>query len=239
MEPTDNTPDPYDYNPADAGTDRPEAQRPEREEAQPARGASAPTPIHGIAGILAMIPRDVPDGMWATIRLPETDADHATMSEVGVVIRRETIAESLERCRIKMCASDIDAIVAATGYALSAMTAHLIVGAVAFADSQREMPAEVRRSFAETASRMASVDNHLAPIFRLIDALATEGNTPEDKRASRTRNEIMAGSTVMGSLVRHDGHLIAVGSAIALAATNALARELGGRLEGGHDGSSE
>lgn len=234
MEPNTNTPDPYDYNPADAGTDRPE-----REEAQPAeRAASAPTPtpIHGIAGILAMIPRDTPDGMWATVRIPEAEAEHSAMTEVGVVIRRETVADALDRVRVKLPASEVDALMAATGYALSAITAHLIVGAVMFAQQRKTMPAQVEESFTETASRMASVDARLAPIFRLVESLSSKDASPSDKRSSLTRSEIMAGSAVMGSLVRHDGHLVSLGSAIALATAQGLAHELG--LEG-PDGTSK
>ena len=234
MEPNPNTPDPFEFNPAD------------HDQPQPARAGeklfpAAPAPIHGIAGILDLIPRDVPDGMWASILLPDaTGAEHAHMSEVGVVVRRETIAASLDRVGIKMAASDIDALLVATGYALSAVTAHLIVGAVQFAEAQREVPPEVRESFNETARRMGTLDDRLAPIFRLINNLTAEGSDPAERRARDTRNEIMAGSTVMGTLVRTDGHLIAVGSAIALAATARLAHELGGRLEqGGEDGPSE
>jgi len=236
MEPNPNTPDPFEFNPADHG-DQP----------QPAPSGSkkfpaAPAPIHGIAGILDLIPRDVPDGMWASILLPDgTGAEHAQMSEVGVVVRRETIAASLDRVGLKMASTDIDALLVATGYALSAVTAHLIVGAVQFAEAQRVVPPEVRESFAETARRMGTLDDRLAPVFRLINNLTAEGSDPAERRARDTRNEIMAGSTIMGTLVRTDGHLIAVGSAIALAATARLAHELGGRLEEGeaNDGSSE
>ena len=227
MEPT-NTPDPYDYNPADAGTDRPEAERPEAVHAE----APMLNPIHGIAGILALIPRDVPDGMWATVRIPEAEAEHSAMTEVGVVIRRETVADALDKVRVKLPASEVDALMAATGYALSAITAHLIVGAVMFVQQRKSMPAQVEESFTETASRMASVDARLAPIFRLVESLSSKDATPSDKRSSLTRSEIMAGSAVMGSLVRHDGHLVSLGSAIALATAQGLAHELGGRLEG-------
>lgn len=234
MEPNPNTPDPFEFNPAD------------HDQPQPARAGekflpAAPAPIHGIAGILDLIPRDVPDGMWASILLPDgTGAEHAHMSEVGVVVRRETIAASLDRVGLKMASTDIDALLVATGYALSAVTAHLIVGAVQFAEAQKEVPPEVRESFAETARRMGTLDDRLAPIFRLINNLTAEGSDPAERRARDTRNEIMAGSTVMGTLVRTDGHLIAVGSAIALAATARLAHELGGRLEqGGEDGPSK
>jgi hypothetical protein len=229
MEPNPNTPDPFEFNPADHNPAEPYARAGEK-------FLPAPAPIHGIAGILDLIPRDVPDGMWASILLPDgTGAEHAHMSEVGVVVRRETIAASLDRVGVKMAASDIDALLVATGYALSAVTAHLIVGAVQFAEAQREVPPEVRESFNETARRMGTLDDRLAPIFRLINNLTAEGSDPAERRARDTRNEIMAGSTVMGTLVRTDGHLIAVGSAIALAATARLAHELGGRLEQGED----
>jgi hypothetical protein len=236
MEPNPNTPDPFEFNPADhdsAGQPAPAGSK---------KFPAAPAPIHGIAGILDLIPRDVPDGMWASILLPDgSGAEHAQMSEVGVVVRRETIAASLDRVGLKMASTDIDALLVATGYALSAVTAHLIVGAVQFAEAQKVVPPEVRESFAETARRMGTLDDRLAPVFRLINNLTAEGSDPAERRARDTRNEIMAGSTIMGTLVRTDGHLIAVGSAIALAATARLAHELGGRLEEGeaNDGSSE
>jgi hypothetical protein len=230
MEPTD-TPDPYDFNPADAGTDRPEGARPEERQ---------PESIRGVTGILALIPRDCPEHSWATVAIPENDADPSPMTEVGAVITREALASALDRAGVKVAASDTDALMAALGYALAAVTGHLIFGAVVFAKDQPNLPKPLQDALALTAKRMGKVDQTMAPMYRLIESLVSASGKLDahDNRAHRTSTEIIAGSTVLSQLVRVDTALVACATALTAAAADSIAAQINPN-KGGDDATDD
>ena len=230
--------DPYEFNPADhsqplSGMDH-LAETARRMDSIPANAIEC---VHGIGGILDLIPRDTPSDGWAAVTFGGV-GERSPVSEVGALIRRQTLVKMLEDKRVKVSATDIDALVLGCGYALGLMR-HMVTHFALCALAQRargQSPAGAALAIDRVAEGVATVDSDAASLYRFVTKLKErtgEGaDSPEERAGMEHRAEIIAGSTLMGQMVAADSALVSLGSSLAeLVAREIVAREAAGGEE--------
>ena len=163
-----------------------------------------------ICSILASMPLGTPSGVWGAITAPKIlSGERPEVCEVGCAITRVDIVAALASAKVKLPASEVDALTLAAGYALSLFAARCVASAALVAAG---IAAKVEGS-EPTAESIASASRII-----LSAESAAVASCEEGIRLGAPLAGVVIGSRLMAGLASQADGLPLAGAAIAFAA---------------------
>lgn len=200
----------------------------------------APCRISGIGDILdSCAAPSCPRDAWATITAPEHEGEAATVREVGVLIRRESIRDEVERAGARVSAADLDAVAVGCAAALSEYAAGVewIAVQLLTARAKGELPDNARGDL-DTLAKLAhrNAEQNVPAALAAARMLHRVAGGDEPNAVAETRAEIMIGrALVTATSAAEPTAYAALVSALVKGAAGAVyaARRAEGREKGG------
>jgi len=247
MEP-ESTPDPFDYNPADAGSDRPAQADPRAEPAAPSKPSSRkrkpktqtpprqfstdPALPHGVIGILRDYGCPHPLNTWSALRFRDESLGRTLFAEGGVVLTRDAVAEMLARGGVRTTSTQIDAATMACVYALNLLAGEIlsvVCGVVSGIDTGKSPP-RFREAMDAAVQRLTiALDSDANPNGRaeFVEVVETISlmfaQSQEEIDAETVRAEVVAGSALTNTCANDPSQwLTLLGGAVAVFAAKSM-----------------